>query len=300
MLGKDTSFCAYDSVSLVAGKDYARYSWNTGSHLAGITVHKAGMYWVNATDTNGCAAIDTLVVKQVYRTPVVDLGKDRNLCSGNDLVLDAGKYAVYQWQDGLPAEYYPVTIPGTYWVQVTDNNHCTGSDTVLIKDIVLPPSDFLNSTDSICQYGHLVIAPKEYFKTYAWSTGGFQSNITVELPGMYMLTVVDSNGCTGKDTIQVFKKDCMAGVFIPNAFTPNANQSNNVFRALVYGNVVSFRLQVYSRFGELVFSSGDPFKGWDGRFKGKPEDPATFVWLCSYHLEGSIPMMQKGTVILMH
>ena len=90
----------------------------------------------------------------------------------------------------------------------------------------------------------------------------------------------------------------MLGVYIPGAFTPNSDGRNDIFKALVFGKVVSFKLQVFSREGQLVFQTTDPAKGWDGLYKGMSYSTTTFVWQCSYQLEGQRPDYQKGTVIL--
>ena len=123
-----------------------------------------------------------------------------------------------------------------------------------------------------------------------------QSGITVDKPGQYTLTVKDVNNCIGKDTIDIIQKVCHTGVWVPTAFTPNGDQLNDVFRAMVYGVIESFRLQVFDRWGNLVFESADPLKGWDGKVKGIPVTTSVFVLQCSYKLQGAQHEFQKGTV----
>jgi gliding motility-associated-like protein len=173
-----------------------------------------------------------------------------------------------------------------------------GSDSLRINAILPVPTNFLSPTVSFCKYQRLDLAPQGSFNQYLWSTGARQRTISVDRGGRYTLEVIDANGCRGRDTIQVVENDCLTGVFLPNAFTPNGDRLNDQFRALVYGKVISFSLQVYNRFGELVFSTSDPGKGWDGLYKGKVSPSGNFVWQCSYHLEGSEPGYQKGTIML--
>jgi gliding motility-associated-like protein len=90
----------------------------------------------------------------------------------------------------------------------------------------------------------------------------------------------------------------MQGIFIPTAFTPNNDGLNDVFKAVVFGKVVSFKLQVYSREGQLIFQTTDPLKGWDGFYKNGSYATTAFVWQCSYQIENRQPEYQKGTVIL--
>ena len=120
----------------------------------------------------------------------------------------------------------------------------------------------------------------------------------ISSPGQYWLRVTDLYGCTGMDTITIYPKNCMFGVYIPTGFTPNGDGKNDVFKAAVFGKTKAFKLQVYDRSGMLVFETNDPDIGWDGTLKGRSYSTATFAWQCSYQLENESPAFQKGTVTL--
>jgi gliding motility-associated-like protein len=297
-LGADTSICSGDSIILKAGTDYASYHWNTGSTTVTIIAKQAATYIVAVLDTNNCTANDTLVIQQLYPRPLVNLGNDRNICEGQPLVLDAGRYSSYAWQDGSTLRYFTVNNIGLHKVKVANSYGCIGEDSIDIKKIVQPPADFLATDDSLCRYATLDLVPAGAYNNYWWSTGAGQRSITIDQPGMYILKVEDNNGCTGNDTIQIYRKECLAGVYIPNAFTPGNDGKNDVFRAMVYGEAISFELQVYNRYGQLVFAGNDPYKGWDGRVNGTLANAGTFIWLCRYHLKGDDPKYKKGTVTL--
>ncbi len=126
--------------------------------------------------------------------------------------------------------------------------------------------------------------------------GSMQPAITVQSPGLYWLQVKNSVGCVGKDSIIIFSKQCLSGVYIPTAFTPNNDGKNDILKVIVHGNALTFSLKVYDRAGQLIFQTSDPEKGWDGKYKGLPVPVAIYVWQCSYQLEGSKPMLQKGTL----
>lgn len=297
LLGRDTSFCTGDSLTLQAGAGYLQYSWSNGTLTAAITAKQAGNYSVTAVDQNGCRAKDTLEV-QLYALPKPSLGNDFNLCLGNQRQLDAGNFNRYLWQDGSTSRNYTVSNTGSYWVTVEDGHACVGSDTVLVKNIISLPAGFLKAVDSICQYEKITIGALANFNTYLWSTGATQPAITVSSPGLYTLTVQDGEGCSGTDSISVFQKDCTGGVFIPTAFTPNRDSRNDVFKAIVHGNTVAFRFEIFTRFGELVFSTSDPQKGWDGTYKGKSLPSAAFIWQCAYQFAGQPAALIKGSVLM--
>ena len=157
---------------------------------------------------------------------------------------------------------------------------------------------FLTYADTICQYQKLQLVPAKSYNNYTWSDGSHGSSLMIDGPGRYILQVLDQNGCYGSDTTYVYSKVCHTGVFIPTAFTPNGDRLNDVFKAVIYGNVVSFKLEVYNRWGELIFSTTDPYKGWDGKIKGVDISTTAFVWRCNYQLEGDKYKSETGVVTL--
>ena len=297
-LGNDTSFCAGDFITLSAGEGYTNYVWNTGAANSSLKVNQAGNYWVNATDANGCIARDTIKV-QIFSLPVLNLGNDFDICNGQQNTLDAGVYNQYLWNDGSKERYNIASMPGTYSVTVIDNNFCSGTDEVALKNILPLPSGFLKPLDSLCERDRLTISSKVDFKNYLWSTGSQLKSVTIEQTGNYSLTVGDENGCIGKETILIVeKKECIKAVYIPSAFTPNNDGINDLFRATVFGNLSSFKLNIYTQWGEIIFTTTDHKKGWDGTKKGMAANAGVFVWVCSYEPEGGKPAFQKGTVTL--
>lgn len=112
------------------------------------------------------------------------------------------------------------------------------------------------------------------------------------------LRICDENGCLGTDDILIVQKDCFAGVFVPTAFTPNGDLKNDIFRATVYGAPLAFKLEVFNRFGEIVFTTDDPQKGWDGIYKGIKLPTASFVWQCTFQFPGQLKKYKKGNVVM--
>lgn len=297
-LGNDTSFCNGGSTTLSVNNIYQNYLWSDGSNSTSISVSTKGNYWLVATDTNGCKAADTMQVKNVFALPVPNLGADFNLCVGDSKELDAGNYQSYLWSNGLDSRTVTVTTPNEYWVTVTDINGCTGADTVVFQSVLPLPADFLPATDSICSYDKLTIEPSQPFVSYMWSTGETKQTITILSPGSYFLTVKNNDGCFGKDTIRIIQKNCITGIHFPNAFTPNNDRLNDLYKPIIGGILLSYRLDIFNRYGQLVFSTTDPTKGWDGLFNGIPQPPSVFSWQCFYELEGDKPSHKKGLVTL--
>jgi gliding motility-associated-like protein len=101
------------------------------------------------------------------------------------------------------------------------------------------------------------------------------------------LAVSNANGCSDTifGTITVFENYTL---FIPNSFTPDGNEFNNLFNIYGYGIETSnFQLEIYNRWGELIFVSNDPEIGWDGSVgsKGEKATVGTYTYKLNYKLK---------------
>ncbi|HEX6193914.1 MAG TPA: T9SS type B sorting domain-containing protein [Chitinophagaceae bacterium] len=297
-LGSDRSFCMGDSAILDAGAGFNGYAWNNGASGQQISVFHPGEYSIAAIASNGCVSYDTLRVANVWPNPVVQLDNSPDLCAGSVKNLSAGNYSKYLWQDGSTAPVFRVSDIGTYHVTVWDHHQCYGSDTVQVTRILPLPTNFLPRDTTICSYDNLVVRSSGSFNRYTWSNGTNNNSLNISSRGVYWLQVVDGNGCTGRDSILVTQKDCLAGVHIPTAFTPDNNGRNDVLKPFIGGIVKSYQFTVYNRWGQIVFTTKDISKGWNGQFNGVVQDSNVYAWHCVYQLEGEEVKHIKGTVML--
>jgi hypothetical protein len=189
----------------------------------------------------------------VFKNPIITLDKTSTLCSGASRQFDAGNFDAYLWNNGSTGRTLVVSNTGTYYVIATDKNGCKGSDTTVINEILPLPKNFIPKDTSICSYGTITLNASAGFKNYLWSNNSNASFITVDQPGAYSLQVTDYNLCTATETVMVTLKQCMTGFYIPNAFSPNNDGRNDVFKPMIFGNVISYSFLVYNRWGQKVF-----------------------------------------------
>src|SRR5204862_302987 len=131
-LGPDTSLCARDTLTLIANTVATSFLWNTGATTSSIKIYLPGIYWCEA-DNNGCKFRDTMILLATRPMPVVNLGNDLSLCSGNSANLNAtNPNSTYLWQDGSTNATLNATTSGLYWVAVTSNSGCTARDSINI------------------------------------------------------------------------------------------------------------------------------------------------------------------------
>lgn len=302
-LGNDTTFCPGDSVLLNAGSGFQSYAWNTGDTASRIVASKGNIYSVAAVyPGSGCISKDTIAVS-VYPQPVVNIGPDTTICRDSLYTFRAGGgFTTYTWQDGSSGPSFVAGQAGAYWVAVTDQDGCSASDTARILAVAENPKNFLDATSEICSEGQLPLQLNAIgtWRQYQWSDGSAGAATTIVAPGQYWLQVTNEAGCTARDTISVSAKECPLGIFFPNAFSPNHDGNNDVYRAIVYASLDKFYLAVFDRWGAKIFETTDPFIGWDGTFNGQLENAGTYVYFARYQVHGAkgSETVRKGTILL--
>jgi hypothetical protein len=147
-IGNDTSFCGGANIviqSSVQSPDCS-YLWNTGSINPSISITNGGLYWLKVS--NVCGNYTDSIITTVYNLPSIDLNKDSVICKDNPRVLSASNgFANYLWSTGESTPIISISNPGIYWVKVTDNHSCSKSDSVIVKQIVDPPKNFIPKSD---------------------------------------------------------------------------------------------------------------------------------------------------------
>jgi gliding motility-associated-like protein len=294
-LGPDTTICINNIIPLNAGAGFITYEWNTGESTQTINADSAGVYLVKAIDQNGCISRDTITIQQLAGLSV-SLGPDTTLCDG-EIVLDAGDgFGSYLWSNGSTERKITVDQPGIYYVTVTGHAICGASDTIEVRQPITTPLNFLQDTAIFCRGRSIELRPNNEFSAYSWNTGATSSSITVTSPGVYHLQVIDAAGCSGHDTIRVSERNCAIALVFPNAFTPNNDFKNDLFLPQAPSSIQKYYLAVYNRWGQKVFESNDPRRGWDGG----NHSSQSFIYYCTYKLEGDTEKenVVRGTVTL--
>ena len=266
-------------------------SWYAGG--ANQTI--AGIYKDTIQTPAGCDSIITtnLAVNAVLKP---DLGPDRNLCLDAPISITPGTFNSYLWQDNSTQPGFTIINTGTYWVRVSDANNCSATDTLKILAIDTIPKNFLPPDQKIC-YGNAVNISIPGYKDYLWSTGEISGIVSLNKFGTFYLTVKDHNNCTGTDSIIIQQANCIP-FGIPNAFTPNGDSKNDVFKPTINQAIQSFSFIVFNRYGEKIFETRDYGKGWDGTFKGKEQPLGSYIYLIRFTSILGWESENSGTVLL--
>lgn len=278
--GLDKTICSSDTLRLDATTPSATYLWQDGSTKSYYDVSVTNNYGVSVT-VNGCIGGDTIYVT-ANPAPSVYLGNDTTICKGFQLFLDVTSpdpNATYKWQDGTVNSIYFVSNPGLYSVTVTNGN-CIASDSIYV-DQQDKPLVFLGEDTVLCAGQPILLNAYNYGATYLWQDGSTDSIFHPGLDGKYFATATNQCGVSA-DTIQVTLLTCNCNVFIPKAFSPNGDTKNDIFNYKYTCTEFKGLLQIYTRFGELIFSSENPDIGWDGTFKGAKAVEGVYIYVMKY------------------
>lgn len=262
-IAHDTTVCHGATLS-VEQPDALSYLWSNGATTPSITVDSAGTFQVSVTNI-GCRAESDNFYVSLYGQSSVDFGDDSILCELATLLLDATQQhpAQYLWQDASTNTTYTVYEDGEYWVVVTDN--CLGaSDTINIGYL----NDFtvnLGPDTMLCEGKVLTLNAETPYCNYLWQDGSTQPTYIVRGPGVYSVEV--SNKCFSHwDAVNIDYEHCAQELYLPNAFTPGADALNPVFLPVFSypDEIEEYRMEIYNRWGTLVFRTEEKTFGWDG------------------------------------
>lgn len=278
------------SVNIIDSNQYGR----------SFRFEKPGEYVLKVAKSSCNAVVDSMIVSVGSDIPKINLPRDTVLCFGSTMILDAGSgYADYLWQDSTHKESIEVDGKGLFWVQLTGKNGCISRDTTNILAVESLPFSFLPADTVICSGEPWEIHPSLPFKLYSWSTGETSGAITISNAGLYSLKVVDGNGCEGADSIRVETKKCPFGIYFPNAFTPNSDGLNDIFRPAIIGRPTVYKLSIYNRWGQQIFETTDPVQGWNGMIKNREQESGTYIWTCMYQFNEQEKIIKKGVFLLL-
>ncbi|MFN8153133.1 MAG: gliding motility-associated C-terminal domain-containing protein [Bacteroidia bacterium] len=277
-LGATQTGCEGDTVFLDAGNPGYTYQWQDGSTGQIYPATNTGNYVV--TVTNGpCASNDNVFIS-FNPVPAVGFGPDTTICKGFPMFLDAtNANATYVWQDGSTDPFLFAEDAGTYAVIVTIGQ-CTSSDTIVI-DQQDKPYIFLGEDSILCAGQPLTLSGYNYGATYSWQDGSTDSIFSPAITGQYYVTAINQCGIAA-DSINLTFNICNCLVYIPNAFTPNHDNKNEVYNYEVNCTDFTGSLEIYNRFGQLLFKSENPDIGWDGTYEGKAAPEGAYIYVLKY------------------
>jgi len=231
-------------------------------------------------------------------------------CTGSiALYVDgSGSYSCL-WDDGATGMRRDSLCEGVYRVSVRDDAGCVYRDSAAIT-LVVPATGMQAWADDTMIFagsGTRLHVSETAGANYVWHPAEGLDNpfsahpyASPDADAVYTVTRTDTTGCSYNANVTVRCSHIVCDeslLFIPNTFTPDGDGMNDrlCFRS---ENVSAFHIAIFSRWGEMVFESNDPYGCWDGRYHGNPCLPGVYYYTCRIRCANNEENVLKGDVTL--
>ncbi len=320
--GNDRVICPGDTASLIAkvmgGVGPFSYTWNNSLSNDSIIMVSPSLgsqkYFVRVDDRCQLSVSDTILVMVDTVAALTNQPTEKVICSGEKTGIELTSNitnAGFSWNPVQVSGSITGYASGTgkmidqkldllssssgmvdYDIQVFGRG-CDTSESI-IRVIVNPiPIVELGDPVTIIFGSETALHAGSGFARYQWSTGSNDSVIIIDQGGLYRVEVENIFGCISADSVFVHE----IGLNIPNAFTPNGDGLNDYFRITGLENMENVIMQIYDRWGIMVFETRNPGNGWDGSCMKKYCQPDTYVWIIT--IGAPYNKTLKGTITLL-
>ncbi|MEN0002967.1 MAG: gliding motility-associated C-terminal domain-containing protein [Bacteroidota bacterium] len=300
------------------------YEWSSGQSSAVADNLAPGTYEITLTDATDCTISTTFSITQPMplevSTNITSPG-----CNGDPAsieiipTLGGGTppylYSIDNGQTYSDSTFFDGLELGTYPIQVIDANGCVFFEEALISPA--PPIDIRLPKELVINFGEVDSIQLEVFDTIGFTsiewtpadstiscTDCFSPSFSPPFSTQYQVTIIDGKACIGQATLPVFVQRPRR-LFIPNAFSPNGDDNNDVWTIFGAPEVVQLeQVLVFNRWGSLVFERkriphSDASLGWDGLFDGRELPGGVYVYLVEALFTDGERKVFKGDVVLM-
>ncbi len=315
----DAAICIGNSTSIYVANPTLGYTYtwapsNTLSSSIGETVIADPLTTTTytVTATSNCYTFTDIIILTVNPLPNISLSSDQAICPEEEVALfaDALNATTIEWSpsNGLSSSSVgnPIANPNqttTYLVTITNSNGCIDTASVVVS--VFVPGQILASINpTIIYYGESAQISTQYGTNFNWQPFTSLINPNTGNPiasppesTTYFASALDSNGCLMYDTVSlIINKDSY--IQIPNAFSPNGDGKNDIFRIKYKGIFTMKKFAVYDRWGKEVFSTSNQDLGWDGKIGGEDAEVGNYVYLLSGTDLSGKDILEQGNVTI--
>ena len=292
----EVTICKGDQIQVIA-QGSTSYNWTPAYNITSTTINNPYLFpeftiTYQVGFTNACGvSFDTVRVN--VNVVDIEVRPDTIICPGEPILLwansEAGKHFVWNPTAGVdnPKSRQTIARPlqdTRYTVTVTDDHGC--SDQGYCDVTVFELQELKVSADvHHAVQGDLIPIWAEGIGTIEWVPPAFvtcpncfETEVFPPVNTNYTAILTDENGCKIQDDVGIFYDPI---IYVPNVFTPDNNNYNNVFKAVTQ-NIDEFEMIIYNRWGEIIFQSFDKEASWDGYYHGKKMQDGVYVWKIKY------------------
>lgn len=320
-LGPDSSICKTDTFHLRAATQGLGFQWkaNTGESVSAVKfplIQPLVNTQYNVIANLGkCLALDSIFIR-VAPYPISITAPDTSICTGYKVQLNASIVgSSFRWTPNNslinPNSLNPIAGPSkttAYILTVSDTVGCVKnvSDTLLVT--LVPTIKAFAGRDTTIVVDQSLQLNASGGSSYLWNpiTGLNDPNIGNPIALLpldvdsikYTVKVIGDAGCFNTDDIKVKVFRTGPEIFVPSGFTPNYDNKNDLLKPITVGIEKFHYFSVYSRWGQVLYTTTEIGKGWDGMYKGTKQPSGTYVYAAEgVDYKGKI-VFRKGTVVL--
>lgn len=258
----------------------------------------------SATVTDACGIQSNSIKIKINKIdPIIPILEEQQVCKGDEVEFTQNDdYQLYYWEDGQMYTTFKGIVNQDRDVSLIYFDECSDQHQITKRYIVdQVESNFEYTTYIGSNNVHLSGYPVQN-ASYSWYVNGVETSSLKDCefetaPGLLnevTLVTTNKNGCRSSITRNFVLRD---GIDAPNAITPNGDGNNDVFRISLSEEVREFKIEIFNRWGQLIFKSNDPYFTWNGQ-DGNTENLTSFVYQISGISEEGKAFKKTGTITL--
>lgn len=279
-------------VSAFGGMAPYDYFWNNSTSENEISGVGTGTYSVSIIDAAGCSVAKTITLEAPpainVETTVSEIKCNGEKTGRIEVSAEGGvlpyRYMIEGLIDQTSMSVFNNLNAGYYVLHVIDNNNCDVREPVLV-----PQPDELQVSvsveDPFCRNsrtGKINVGVVGGVEPYLYSLNNSTSDVSYlqNIPsGDYTVTVIDGNNCRSSEMLVTLTDVDVACLRIPNVFTPNDDGVNDIWEIVNIEMFPAAEVNVFNRWGQLLFTSKGYTEPWDGRYRGHFVPAGTYLYV---------------------
>ncbi|MFN4299650.1 MAG: choice-of-anchor L domain-containing protein [Thermaurantimonas sp.] len=317
--GYDTVYCPGDSIKLEVlmtggeGKAFGWWADGDTNKVRWFSVLSDTTVFFYITDS--CYSDTIVLSKALYANTSKDITietLDYGICQGEKIQIEATFTGdkppfTFGWQGGFPQDTRMTVQPMDttfYYFIVTDKCGNVKVDSSVVYVYPEPEAAFRAEQISFVELAVQMFNNSKKANAYFWDFGDGKTSILqnpkhiYSTPGSYIVTLVASNEFGCQDTIRRninVRRDFL--IYIPNSFTPNGDGKNDVFQVTAEG-IEGYQIQIFNRWGQMVFESNDVTNSWDGKYLNQDAPQGLYLYKILVTLKNDVKEERSGTIHL--
>ena len=270
LLSSAGAICEDTGIVITATAELVDFLWETNEISPQIEVFEEQYYTVTVTDPFDCFTTDSIFVEQIIFPLEQEL--DTFFCEGSYVVIYPELFFGFDvsWSNGSQADSIIINTQGTYQM-ILDNENCEKKYPFFVQfeanpELELSREGLFCDMDLFNGNGYPLFANSD--GRVEWQGGLVVDSVFLAYDeGLYDAIAYSDLGCTTEASILV-PNQCVPHVFAPNAFTPDDDGVNDLWKVIVSGEIDKYEISIYDRWGSKVFESVDPEEHWNGSVNG--------------------------------